>query len=112
MTASLSACFCRKGNASEIGKRDWPHSVKLMREPSNGAVVTSVNCAGIFPKLAGMVWPASLLRSGLGSKVSIWLGPPAIMRKITDFALAGKCGGFGARGLSAAAAADVSEIAD
>ena len=45
--------------------------------------MTSVNCAGIVPKLAGSFWPDSLLSTGLGSNVSIWLGPPAIIRKMT-----------------------------
>ncbi len=30
----------------------------------------------------------------------MWLGPPAMNRKMTDFALAGLCGGFGASGLA------------
>src|SRR5437588_111105 len=31
--------------------------------------------------LAGNGWPWSLLRSGLGSNVSMWLGPPCMNRK-------------------------------
>src|SRR5262245_48782546 len=41
---------------------------------------------------------------GLGSNVSRWLGPPSMNRKMHAFALAGKCGFFGASGLSARAA--------
>ena len=52
------------------------------------------------PNSAGRFWPLSLFSSGLGSKVSRWLGPPAMNRKITDLALAlsGMCGGLGASG--------------
>ena len=37
-------------------------------------------------KLAGSCWPLSSLMSGLGSKVSRWLGPPSMKRKMTFFA--------------------------
>ena len=40
------------------------------------------------PNSLGRGWPFSLFSSGLGSNVSRWLGPPAINRKMTDFALA------------------------
>ena len=49
---------------------------------------------------SGRGWPSSLFSSGLGSKVSRWLGPPAMNRKMTDFALAGMWAGLGARGSS------------
>jgi hypothetical protein len=62
------------------------------------------------PKLSGSGCPARLRSSGFGSNVSRWLGPPSMNRKMTDFALAGKCVGFGANGeavrSSAAAIAD------
>src|SRR5438093_918068 len=43
--------------------------------------------------------PAYLARSGLGSNVSTWEGPPFMNRWITRLAFAGKCGDFGASGL-------------
>ena len=46
-------------------------------------------------KLGGNGWPASRFTSGLGSKVSIWLGPPSMNRKITLLALAGRLHGGG-----------------
>ena len=41
-------------------------------------------------KLGGNGWPASRFSSGLGSKVSRWLGPPSMNRKITLRAVAGR----------------------
>src|SRR5262245_49982089 len=35
---------------------------------------------------------------GFGSKVSMWLGPPSIMRKMQALAFASACGFFGASG--------------
>src|SRR5688572_27163918 len=83
-----------------MGRPDWPQFLKSILAPRRSSLVTSVNWAGILPKDSGMRWPASWLRTGFGSKVSIWLGPPAIMRKMTDLAFAGKCGGLAASGLS------------
>ena len=86
--------FLQVGKGVEMGMPDWPQLRKSILQPSSSSFVTSVNCAGILPKLSGIRCPASLLSTGLGSNVSIWLGPPAIIRKMTDFALAGKCGGL------------------
>src|ERR1700722_3035315 len=52
--------------------------------------------------MASMILPACLL--SLGSKVSMWLTPPHMNRKITDFALAGKCGTSVALGIEPALA--------
>src|SRR5947209_4334671 len=48
----------------------------------------------------GSGFPARLSSSGLGSKVSTWLGPPSMKRKMTLLALGGWCGrreGVGSR---------------
>ena len=47
---------------------------------------------------AGGNWPSCLASSGLLSNSSRWLGPPAMNRKMTRFALAAKCGCRGASG--------------
>src|SRR5205814_4549656 len=52
------------------------------------------------PNDAGIGLPAIFWSAGLGSYRSMWLGPPSMKRKITLFALAAKCDGFGASGLS------------
>ena len=44
--------------------------------------------------------PCHFCSSGLGSKRSIWLGAPSINRNTTRFALAAKCGFFGANGFA------------
>ena len=43
--------------------------------------------------------------SGLGSKVSTWLGPPCMKSEMTRLAVAVSGGDFGARGFEGAAAA-------
>jgi len=48
MTASLSACCWRNGNASEIGSPDWPHVLNGILQPSSGCCVTSVELRGNF----------------------------------------------------------------
>src|SRR5206468_2921689 len=47
---------------------------------------------------SGRGFPSSRWSSGLGSNVSMWLGPPCMKRKITLLAGADKGGRFGARG--------------
>ncbi len=54
---------------------------------------------------AGSGLPLHFCSSGLGSNRSIWLGPPSMNMKITFLALAGKCGFFGASGLTSTPAA-------
>jgi molybdopterin/thiamine biosynthesis adenylyltransferase len=49
-----------------------------------------------LPKLDGSCRPLSWLRRGLGSKVSRWLGPPSMNRKITRLAVPATVGSFAA----------------
>src|SRR5262249_26949877 len=60
------------------------------------------------PNSLGRAWPSSLFSRGLGSNVSRWLGPPAMNRKMTARALAGRWGGLGASGSAAPARASSS----
>ena len=93
---------------------DWPcrFQVRLVGMMVLLAVPIAVTT---LPKDAGMGCPASLSSIGLGSNRSRWLGPPSMNRKMTDFALAGKCGFLGLSGSAAAdrspASMDVSAIA-
>src|SRR6266446_9654067 len=64
------------------------------------------------PNSFGRGCPSSSLRSGLGSNVSMWLGPPDMKRKITDRALTGSGGNFGASGSGVAARSDSSCSSD
>jgi hypothetical protein len=50
--------------------------------------------------MGGSGWPLYFSSAGFGSKVSMWLGPPTMNRKMTDFALGGMCGAFGASGFT------------
>src|SRR5947207_728502 len=52
---------------------------------------------------SGLPWKRS--RSGLGSKVSTWEGPPFMNRWTTRWAFGGNCGFFGASGLMSVEAA-------
>ena len=49
--------------------------------------------------------PCHFCSSGLGSKRSIWLGPPSMNMKMTFLALGAKCGLRGASGFCSTAAA-------
>jgi hypothetical protein len=46
-------------------------------------------------------FPESTVNRGFGSNVSMCDGPPRMHKKITRFARAAKCGGFGASGSAA-----------
>ena len=64
-----------------------PYFLNVRLVPSSFASLLT-NWYLASPNSAGRFCPSSLFSSGLGSKVSIWLGPPAMNRKITDLALA------------------------
>ena len=68
----LCPCCCHLRLEAKSGER-----------PSPIGVITGL-------KLAGSGWPARRFSSGLGSNVSIWLGPPSMKRKITLRAVAGR----------------------
>ena len=57
----------------------WPHLRNVRLVASSGFAATCRRVA-TGPKLAGSGWPARRWRSGLGSKVSRWLGPPCMNR--------------------------------
>src|SRR5205807_5474125 len=105
-TASRSACLARLGKRAEISSPDRPCLRKANGEAISLPSVAFMNWSGSpwALKLGGRGWPLSLVSAGLGSKVSRWLGPPVMNRKITLLALAGKCGFRGASGLDAPAA--------
>ena len=66
---------------------DWPYRVNVRWQGMTGRFIS----ARLSPKpTASISLPAHLL--SFGSKVSMWLTPPHMNRKMTDFALGGKCG--------------------
>ena len=66
---------------------DLPYRVNVRRQGITGRLIS----ARLSPKpTASISLPAHLL--SFGSKVSMWLTPPHMNRKITDFALGAKCG--------------------
>ena len=100
MKQMSSTCRATLGNSSDTGSPLSPWRLNFHGAPRIGSV-PSVNCPPTCPKLLGIGCPASRSSSGFGSKLSIELGAPTLKMKITDFARAGKCGGFGARGFTA-----------
>ena len=57
----------------------WPHLRNVRRVAKSGLWATFRRVA-TGPKLAGKGCPARRWRSGLGSNVSRWLGPPCMNR--------------------------------
>src|SRR5229473_5121194 len=106
ITAMSSMHSAVWGSRSETSMPLLPYRLKVRLVPrSLASEVTNWYLAS--PKLAGRFWPLSLLSSGLGSYVSMWLGPPDMNRKMTALALAlsGMCGGFAASGFMLAVVA-------
>ena len=74
------------GRQQWFGDEDAP---RLLTMSVNGRIGESNSPIAVItrPKLSGIGLPASSLSAGLGSKVSRWLGPPSMNRKMTLFAL-------------------------
>ena len=75
MTARSSARCARYGKRSETSSPLFPYRWNVRFVPSSRASGL-MNWYLASPKEAGRFSPCSLLRSGFGSKLSIWLGPP------------------------------------
>src|ERR1700722_7394135 len=105
ITAMSSTCSATCGNRSDTSIPDWPYFLNVRLQPSTPDCSNFENCSCTLPKLAGTCWPFSWFSAGFGSNVSRCDGPPCMNRKITLFAVAGKCGFFAACGFVTAAAA-------
>ena len=92
-----SMCFAVCANSSLTSRPHWPRFSNLNGDGNAAPVLRSVLRLPV-----GSVLPAYFASAGLESKVSTWLGPPLANRWMTCLALAGKCGCFGASGLTAA----------
>ena len=89
ITARSSAQVAMCGSQSETQIPLWPCCFHFRREASSGERPSPIGViTGL--KLGGSGWPASRFSSGLGSNVSMWLGPPSMNRKITLRAVAGR----------------------
>ena len=98
MTVKSSACSPILEYQSEAHNPLCPYCFHFRREAIR--VLSPVPrdvCAGL-PMESGTGWPSSLVSVGFGSNRSTWLGPPSMKRKITDLAVGGWCGFFGAKG--------------
>src|SRR5262245_26637248 len=88
MIAISSTHVATWGNSSLTSAPHWPYFLKAKGEPSTLSLMLNTVVGG----LKGSGFPCSCVRRGFGSKVSTCDGPPSIKRKMTAFALAGKCG--------------------
>ena len=93
MTAMSSMQSPTWGKSSLTSMPLWPYFWNLKGDGNAAPVLRSVPRFG-----RGSILPAYFSRSGLGSKVSTWLGPPLAKMWMTRLAWAGKCGGRGASG--------------
>src|ERR1044072_1914134 len=98
MTAISSMHLAVCGNRSEASIPLSPYFRKVRLLPSSLAFGRT-NWYFASPNSSGFFWPSSSLSSGLGSDESMWLGPPAMKRKMTDVAFAGLGEGFGRHGV-------------
>src|SRR5258708_37816115 len=85
MTARSSACAPVLAKSSLISSPLWPYLENLNGDP-------------IATPSPPIVLPSILVRAGFGSHVSTCEGAPWAKIWMMDFALVGKCGGWGARG--------------
>src|SRR5918995_1617294 len=99
ITQMSSMCFAVCSKISLTSMPDLPYFLNLKGDGNAAPVLRSV-----LRLVVGSGLPAYFCKSGLGSKVSTWDGPPLANRGITRFALAGKCGLRGASGLAGSTA--------
>src|SRR4029453_10807401 len=86
-TANSSITSPTFGNQSEPGIPDFPYCLKVRNMGITGRFIG----ATLSPKpMASISLPAYLL--SFGSKVSIWLIPPHMKKKMTDLGLGGNVG--------------------
>src|SRR6266568_2636586 len=96
MMAMSSTQVATCGNSSLTSAPDCPYFLNAKGEPRTLSLMLKTVVGG----LNGRDWPLSFCKRGLGSKVSIWDGPPSMNRKMTDFALGEKWGVRGASGFA------------
>src|SRR5439155_18227595 len=90
MTAMSSMHSPTCGKSSLTSMPDCPYFWNLNGDGKAAPVLRSVPRFG-----RGSILPAYFSRSGLGLKVSTWLGPPLAKMWMTRFALPGNCDGRG-----------------
>ncbi len=91
MTVMSSTWRATFSNQSDTHRPLWPCCFQARLDSMSGASLSPMARTGGL-KLGGSFWPCILLRSGLGSKVSRWLGPPSMKQKMTLLALPRRLG--------------------
>src|SRR6516162_6375465 len=97
--AMSSTQSAKWGSRSETANPDCPCFLNF-RVLAKRGVSPLVNWLTGFPKLSGKGWPWHFCKVDLGSNKSMGLGPPTMNIKMSDLALAEKCGGLHASGLA------------
>src|SRR5688572_12744131 len=82
------------GSSSEISMPLWPRFSNLY---GLAKTLDEASAALSYLMSPGNGWPSYLAMPGLGSKRSIWLGPPIMKREIIALALGGSGGVLGVR---------------
>src|SRR5262249_18067718 len=90
------------GRGSACWMRFWPY-LRVAGFVRGRGGFFGQSCSSASPTSWGGAGPSSRFGRGWGSNVSRWLGPPAMKRKMTARALAGRWGGFAASGSAGAA---------
>src|SRR4051812_31998796 len=109
MTHNSSAQVAVCGSQSETHRPPSPCCRHLRGESMIGLLFSPIaRITGL--NVGGIGFPLSSFSSGLGSKVSRWLGPPSMKRKMTDLARGETCGVLGARGWGLGAGAEKTEL--
>src|SRR4051794_20505716 len=99
MNARSSALVARFGRRLDIHRPELPCCLKSQYGGiTRFGAAEKVASSPVVRSAFGICFPAYFRRAGLYSKVSIWLTPPSMKRKMQLFALLGWCGGFGAMG--------------
>ena len=87
-TAMSSADSATCLHQSEIHRPPWPCCFHSRLSGKMGELISPIAVMRPLVKLAGNGLPACCFNAAFGSKVSRWLGPPSMKRKMTFFAFA------------------------
>src|SRR5579872_4484648 len=78
---------------SDTSWPELPYRFQVRRQPNTGFSLTAIGVKTRFT-VGGSGCPANLSTAGLWSKVSMWLGPPSMNKKMTFLARGTDCAGL------------------
>ena len=103
ITARSSTCSATCGYQSETQRPLSPWRAHFRWDGISVLCAVPGMAVSGLPNDSGMGWPAYFSSAGLGSKVSMWLGPPSMKHQMTDLAVGLWWGSLEASGSRAAA---------